>query len=91
MLFHPFVLVRLSSAPLWVVMPERRKEAPLRVRGLPGEIQERARRKLRMINPARIVQDLQIPPGNRLEQMKGDLAGFWSIRINLLARESSVK
>ncbi len=54
----------------------------LRVRGLPGEIQERARRKLRMLNQARIVEDLQIPPGNRLEQLKGKLAGFWSIRIN---------
>ena len=54
----------------------------LRVRGLPGDIQERARRKLRMINQARIVEDLQIPPGNRLEQLKGKLAGFWSIRIN---------
>jgi toxin HigB-1 len=54
----------------------------LRVRGLPGEIQERARRKLRMINQARIVEDLQVPPGNRLEQLKGKLAGFWSIRIN---------
>lgn len=54
----------------------------LRVRGLPGEIQERARRKLRMINQARIVQDLLTPPGNRLERLKGDLEGFWSIRIN---------
>ncbi len=54
----------------------------LRVRGLPGDIQERARRKLRMINQARIVQDLLVPPGNRLEQLKGDLDGFWSIRIN---------
>ena len=54
----------------------------LRVRGLPGDIQERARRKLRMINQARIVEDLQIPPGNRLEQLKGNLNGFWSIRIN---------
>jgi proteic killer suppression protein len=54
----------------------------LRVRGLPGDIQERARRKLRMINQARIVEDLQIPPGNRLEQLKGNLHGFWSIRIN---------
>jgi proteic killer suppression protein len=54
----------------------------LRVRRLPGDIQERARRKLRMINQARIVQDLQIPPGNRLEQLSGDLSGFWSIRIN---------
>jgi proteic killer suppression protein len=54
----------------------------LRVRGLAGDIQERARRKLRMINQARIVEDLQVPPGNRLEQLKGDLKGFWSIRIN---------
>jgi toxin HigB-1 len=54
----------------------------LRVRGLPGDIQERARRKLRMINQARIVEDLQVPPGNRLEPLKGNLNGFWSIRIN---------
>ena len=54
----------------------------LRVRGLPGDIQERARRKLRMINQARIIEDLQIPPGNRLEQLKGNLDGFCSIRIN---------
>jgi len=54
----------------------------LRIRGLPGDIQERARRKLRMINQARIVEDLLIPPGNRLERLKGDLEGSWSIRIN---------
>jgi toxin HigB-1 len=54
----------------------------LQVRGLPNDIQERARRKLRMINQARIVEDLQVPPGNRLEQLKGNLNGFWSIRIN---------
>ena len=54
----------------------------LRVRGLPRDIQERARRKLRMINQARIVEDLQVPPGNQLEQLKGKLAGFCSIRIN---------
>ena len=54
----------------------------LRVRKLPGDIQERARRKLRMINQARIVQDLRVPPGNRLEQLSVDLEGFWSIRIN---------
>ncbi len=35
-----------------------------------------------MLNQAKIVEDLQIPPGNRLEQLKGKLAGFWSIRIN---------
>lgn len=53
-----------------------------RVRGLPEDIQERARRKLRMINQARIVEDLKVPPGNRLEHLKGNLNGFWSIRIN---------
>ncbi|MGJ8643118.1 MAG: type II toxin-antitoxin system RelE/ParE family toxin [Luteolibacter sp.] len=54
----------------------------LRVRQLPEDIQNRARRKLRMINQAKIVDDLRIPPGNRLEALSGNLAGFWSIRIN---------
>jgi proteic killer suppression protein len=54
----------------------------LRVRKLPGDIQVRARRKLRMINQARTVQDLRVPPSNRLEQLSGDLEGYWSIRIN---------
>jgi toxin HigB-1 len=53
-----------------------------KVRSLPVDIQERARRKLRMLNQARIIQDLQVPPGNRLEQLRGGLAGYWSIRIN---------
>ena len=52
----------------------------LRVRGLSGDIQKRARRELRMINQARIVEDLLVPPGNRLEQLKEKLSGFWSIR-----------
>jgi len=54
----------------------------LRVRKLPQDIQLRSRRKLRMINQARTVQDLRVPPGNRLEQLSGDLEGYWSIRIN---------
>lgn len=53
-----------------------------RSRKLPNEIQERARRKLRMINQAHTVQDLQVPPGNQLETLSGNLRGFWSIRIN---------
>lgn len=53
-----------------------------RSRKLPGDIQHRARRKLRMINQARALQDLSVPPGNRLEALQGDLDGFWSIRIN---------
>jgi proteic killer suppression protein len=39
-------------------------------------------RKLRLINAARRIDDLQVPPGNRLERLKGDRAGQWSIRIN---------
>lgn len=35
-----------------------------------------------MINAAHAVQDLKVPPGNRLEALKSDLAGFMSIRIN---------
>lgn len=49
---------------------------------LPGDIQIRARRKLRMINQARSLQDLAVPPANHLERLKGDLKGFWSIRVN---------
>ena len=41
-----------------------------------------ARRKLRMINNARIIADLRVPPANRLEALKGGRAGQYSIRIN---------
>ena len=53
-----------------------------RSRKLPGDIQHRARRKLRMLNQARALQDLRSPPGNRLEALKGDFRGYYSIRIN---------
>lgn len=49
---------------------------------LPHEIQEVARRKLRMLNAARILLDLRVPPSNRLEVLKGNRAGQFSIRIN---------
>ena len=49
---------------------------------LPNEIQPMARRKLRMINNAQTINDLRIPPANRLEKLKGNLKGFYSIRIN---------
>lgn len=51
-------------------------------RKLPREIQEVARRKLRMLNNARTLEDLRIPPANRLEQLRGNRKGQWSIRIN---------
>ena len=47
-----------------------------------GDIQPVARRKLRMINNAQDINDLRIPPGNKLEKLKGNLKDFWSIRIN---------
>jgi proteic killer suppression protein len=46
------------------------------------EIQKIARRKLRMINSAQDINDLKVPPGNRLEKLKGNLKEFYSIRIN---------
>jgi proteic killer suppression protein len=54
----------------------------IRVKNLPHEIQEVARRKLRMIHNAQDIQDLLIPPANRLEKLKGDLKTYHSIRIN---------
>jgi toxin HigB-1 len=41
-----------------------------------------ALRKLIQMNRARVLTDLAIPPGNRLEALKGNLAGYHSIRIN---------
>lgn len=52
------------------------------VRKLPNEIQGSARRKLRQIDSAGTLDSLRVPPGNRLEQLKGNRAGQWSIRIN---------
>ncbi|MCO6412569.1 MAG: type II toxin-antitoxin system RelE/ParE family toxin [Thiogranum sp.] len=51
-------------------------------RRLPNDIQAVARRKLRMINNARTLDDLRIPPANRLEPLKGQRKGQYSIRIN---------
>jgi toxin HigB-1 len=49
---------------------------------LPNEIQQIARRKLRMINNAENINDLRVPPANRLKKLKGDLSNFYSLRIN---------
>lgn len=46
------------------------------------EIQEIARRKLRMLHNSIDIQDLRIPPSNRLEKLSGNLKDFYSIRIN---------
>ena len=49
---------------------------------LPNEIQEVARRKLRMLNNSVDLKDLSIPPSNRLEKLKGNFKDYHSIRIN---------
>ncbi len=54
----------------------------LRSRRLPSDIQVVALRKLRLINQARALSDLRVPPGNRLERLAADRAGQHSIRIN---------
>jgi toxin HigB-1 len=51
-------------------------------RRLPEDIQRIARRKLRMLDAATVLEELRVPPGNRLESLKGDRAGQHSIRIN---------
>lgn len=51
-------------------------------KGFPLSIAGVARRKLVMLNNAERLDDLKSPPGNRLEALKGDLAGRCSIRIN---------
>ena len=49
---------------------------------LPFEIQHTARRKLRMLNNSQDINDLRLPPGNKLEKLQGDLKNKYSIRIN---------
>jgi len=53
-----------------------------RVKGLSAEIQRAALRKLLIIDAAASIDDLRVPPGNRLEALRGDLRGFHSIRVN---------
>jgi proteic killer suppression protein len=45
-------------------------------------IERPAMRKLAMLNRAGRIEDLRVPPGNRLEALRGDRAGQWSVRIN---------
>jgi proteic killer suppression protein len=62
-----------EAAKIWEGTPSRR---------LPSDIQNVARRKLRMLNSASNLDDLRIPPANRLEALRGDRKGQHSIRIN---------
>ena len=53
-----------------------------RSRRLPASLQRVALRKLQMLNAAAALSDLMVPPGNRLERLRGDRLGQHSIRIN---------
>jgi proteic killer suppression protein len=72
----------------WLVIVSFRSAEAARVwsgqisRRLPRDIQAGALRKLRLLNAARMLSDLRVPPGNRLEALTGNRAGQHSIRIN---------
>lgn len=51
-------------------------------RGMAPDLARAARRKLLMLDAAQALEDLRVPPGNRLEALRGDRAGQHSIRIN---------
>jgi toxin HigB-1 len=53
-----------------------------RSRNIPPELEKRLFRKLQMIDDATTDQDLRMPPSNHFEKLRGNLAGFHSIRIN---------
>jgi len=53
-----------------------------RVRKLDQGTQRAALRKLLILDAAETLDDLRVPPGNRLEKLKGDRAGSYSVRIN---------
>jgi proteic killer suppression protein len=72
---------------LWMIRSFRSKETERiwqgeRSRKIPGDIQDRALRKLRQLDAAAAIEDLRNPPGNQLEALKGDRTGQMSIRIN---------
>ena len=51
-------------------------------RPFPAELSRAARRKLLYLHDASELKDMRVPPGNRLEKLKGNWKGFYSIRIN---------
>ena len=53
-----------------------------RSRKFPGEIQGRAKLRLMQIHQATELIQIALPPSNQLHPLQGDLAGFWSVRIN---------
>lgn len=54
----------------------------VRSRKLPSDIQQTARRKLRQLDASERLDEMAVPRGNRLEELKGDRKGTYSVRIN---------
>ena len=54
----------------------------IRSRHIPSDLESRVFRKLQMIDDATTDQDLRVPPSNHFEKLRGNLAGFHSIRVN---------
>lgn len=54
----------------------------VRSRNVPSDLESRVFRKLQMIDDAMTDQDLRVPPSNHFEKLRGNLAGFHSIRVN---------
>lgn len=67
----------------WADRETERLFARERSKRLPPDIQQVALRKLKMISAAVRIGDLALPPSNRLEKLKGDRDGQWSIAINM--------
>ena len=76
MRYHTSVIVSFACAETENVFRGQRS------RRLPPDIQNTARRKLEYLHRARVLVDLRMPPGNRLEALKGNRAGQHSIRVN---------
>ena len=53
-----------------------------RSRRIPADLESRLFRKLQMVDDAATDQDLRVPPSNHFEKLRGNLAGFHSIRVN---------
>jgi toxin HigB-1 len=81
--------IRISAGYVWLVIrnfkgkfAEVILEGRRVPKGFPANLAKVARRKLIMVDAAAVLEALNSPPGNRLEALKGDLAGKYSIRIN---------
>lgn len=68
-----------SYADDWAKLILEKAQVP---KGFPHDIAKATRRKLLMLDEAEALDDLRNPPGNRLEALKGNYEGFYSIRIN---------